>query len=173
MSWLAGLRQRLHEVFHPARAARDADDELRDHFEREVNRQLRDGAAPDEARRRAALRVGNLASAAESVRDERSGRLMADAFADFRYAVRTARHNAGFAAAVVTSLALAVGGSTAVFGIVYATLLRPLPYADPDRLAVVRIWWNDFSARLSPADMNALQEHGAGIAAMAAAEPPY
>jgi predicted permease len=164
MSWLGGLRQRLREVFTPGRDSRDVEDELRDHFEREVRRQLREGAAPDDARRRAVLRAGNLAAAADAVRDERSGRVLADALSDLRLAARTARRHVGFTAAVAASFALGVGGTTAVFGIVHATLLRPLPYADAGRLAVVRIWWNDFSARLSPADMNALQEHGSGIA---------
>ena len=168
MSWMSGWRQRLREIFRPGRAAQDLDDELLDHFEQETRRQIREGAPPDAARRAAAIRVGNLQAAHDAVRDERTGHILRDWVADLRIAARTSRRQLGFTAAVVASLALGVGGTTAVFSVVHAVLLKPLPYAAPDRLAVVRVWWKSFSARLSPADMYTLEETAGDIARVGA-----
>jgi predicted permease len=164
MSWLSGFRQRLYETFLPGRASRDLREELRVHFEHELARQLREGTRPEDAHRAAAARVGNLQATHEAVRDGRAGRLVEDALRDVRLAARTVRRNPGFTAAVVVSLALGVGGTTAVFSLVNAVMVRPLPYVDPDRLAMVRIWWNDFSARLSSVDVATLEEAAAGVA---------
>ena len=168
MSWFSGLRHRLHEALRPGRADRDLDEELRDHLAREVARQSADDVPPGEALRRAALRVGGLQAAKEAVRDERTGHVLRDLVTDLRISARMARRNLGFTATIVVSLALGVGGTTAVFSVVNAVLVRPLPYPDPDRLFMTRVWWNSFSASLSPADFLALQEQSAGIASVGA-----
>ncbi len=168
MSWFSGFRHRLHEALRPGRADRDLDDELRDHLAREVARQSADDVPPGEAMRRAALRVGGLQAAKEAVRDERTGHVLRDLVTDLRISARMARRNLGFTATIVVSLALGVGGTTAVFSVVNAVLVRPLPYPDPDRLFMTRVWWNSFSASLSPADLLALQEQSAGIASVGA-----
>jgi predicted permease len=158
MSWFSALRHRLVEAVRPTQADQELQEELRDHFEREVQRQLRNGVDAAEARRVAAIRAGGPLAAREAVRDGRTGRLLQDLAADLRFAVRALRRAPGFAAAVVVSLALGVGGTTAMFGVVEAVLVRPLPYAEADRLFNLRIWWNDFSSTLSPADFNALED---------------
>jgi predicted permease len=172
MSWLDGIRQRLTEALRPDRADRDLQDELRDHFEREVERQLASGVPAADARRRAHVRTGGMHATRDAVRDGRSGRLVQDAISDVRVAARAAHRNPAFAIAVVVSLALGVGGTTAVFGVVNAVLLRPLPYTQPDHLYMVRIWWNDFSSTLSPADFAAVEEQGADIVSAGAYFPP-
>jgi hypothetical protein len=164
MSRVSGAAQRLREVFGRARLDADLSAELQQHFDHELNRQLASGVPEEEARRRARLRVGRLDLAREAVAGERSGRALADAARDARFAVRALRRNPGFTAAVVISLALGVGGTTAIFGVVYAVLLRPLNYPQPDDLHIVRVWWNDFDASLSPADFFALREHHDGVA---------
>lgn len=158
MSWLHGLRRRIAETLRSRQEDDSLQQELRDHFHREVDRQMREGCSPDEARRRAAIRSGSGTVAREAARDERSGRIVEDALADVRFSARALRRNPGFAAAVVISLALGVGGTTAVFSVVNAVILRPLPYPDADRLFNMRIWWNDFSSTLSPADFETLNE---------------
>jgi predicted permease len=158
MSWLQGIRRRLTEALHPRREDDSLQQELQDHYQREVDRQIRDGLPADEARRRAAVRGGSREAAREAVRDERSGRIFEDTAADLRFSARALRRNPGFTAAVVVSLALGVAGTTAIFSVVNAVILRPLPYPDADRLFNMRIWWNDFSATLSPADFETLDE---------------
>ena len=141
--------------------------ELRDHLAREVDRQSTLDVPAGEARRRAALRVGGLQAAKEAVRDERTGHIFRD-WSPICIAARMARRNPGFTATVVISLALGVGGTTGVFSVVNAVLIRPLPYAEADRLFMTRVWWDAFSASLSPADLLALQEESAGIASAGA-----
>src|SRR3979411_984917 len=74
--------------------------------------------------------------------------------ADLRYAVRLLSRAPGFSLAVVVILALGIGSNTAIFTVLDKTVIRPLPYRDPDRLAML---WEDFSAfgvpkqRVSPA----------------------
>lgn len=158
MSWLQGIRRRLTEALHSRQEDDSLQQELQDHFQREVDRQIRDGLPPDEARRRASVRSGSREVAREAVRDERSGRILEDAAADLRFSARALRRNPGFTAAVVISLALGVGGTTAIFSVVNAVILRPLPYPDADRLFNMRIWWSDFSSTLSPADFETLND---------------
>jgi putative ABC transport system permease protein len=63
---------------------------------------------------------------------------MAGLLQDARYALRTLARRPAFTAAVVLTIALGVGANVAIFGVVRAALLRPLPYAEPDRL--VHLW---------------------------------
>lgn len=165
---IRGFGQWLRVVFRRSRVEDELDEELRDHALRELDRQLCEGLTPQEARRQAALRTGNLEAAKEAVRDERGGRLIADATTDVRVGLRGLRRNRAFAVAVVLSLALGVAGTTAIFSVVQAVLLRSLPYPDARQLHLVRVWWNDFSASPSPADFEAVREQRQAVGAVAA-----
>jgi predicted permease len=169
MSSIRGLVHVLRALFLRARVDAELDAELRDHEAREVERQLRDGAPERDARRQAALRMGSLEAARENVRDERGGRLAADLLSDVRIGWRGLRRNTGLTAAIVLSLGLGDGGTTAVFSVVDAVLLRPLPYPDADRLHFVSIWWNSFQApSISIADIEALRDHARPVATVGA-----
>jgi putative ABC transport system permease protein len=172
MSWIRGFAERLRVVLRFSRVESELERELRDHFEQEVAAQLQAGVPASEARRRAALRMGNLSVLQEEVRDERGGRLLTDAISDVRIGWRFLRRSPGFALAVVLSLALGTGGTTAIFSVVHAVLLRPLPYADPDRLHEIRVAWGDFSATLSAADFLRLRDLRGNTAAVGAFRLP-
>jgi predicted permease len=158
MSFLTGLRHRVRELVNPSEVARELDEELRDHYDHERKRQIDCGLGPDAAERATRIRAGRLDLAREAVAGERTGHLVADLARDLRAAMRAIRRAPGFAAAVVVSLALGIGGTTAIFSVVYGVLLRPLAFDHSDELHIVRVWWNDFSASLSPADYFALRD---------------
>src|SRR5215467_7027029 len=73
-------------------------------------------------------------------------------FLNFRHALRQLRKNAGFAAIAILTLALGIGASTAMFGVLNAVLLRPIPFADPDRL--VRIFSTERGTVVGPSPMD-------------------
>jgi predicted permease len=153
MSWIRGLAQRARALLASARVDVELDEELRDHLQREAERQIGTGLSAVEARREAMLQMGGLEAVKEAVRDARGGRVLADLVGDMGVASRWLRRNPGFTLAVVLSLCLGVGGTTAIFSVVRGVLLRSLPYPQADRLYRVRVYWNDFSANLSRADL--------------------
>jgi hypothetical protein len=118
----------------PAREA-EIVEEWAGHLEQEYQRALFLGASEDEARRRALACLDDESRPEPPVgRGTNPAAFARDFRQDVRYGVRTFARNPGFTALAVLSLALGIGGNTAMFTILSAVLLGPLPYTDSDRL---------------------------------------
>ena len=119
------------------RRERELDAELRDHVERLTAHHVAAGLPHDEARRRALLEFGGIEPLKEACREQRPTHLLDETAQDVRIAARMLRRQPGFTLAVTCTVALGLGASAAVFSIVNAILLRPLPYAEAGRLVHV------------------------------------
>ena len=117
------------------------DDDIREHLERETEENIARGMTPSEARAAARRKFGNVARAMEDTRAVWKWAGLEQFLQDARYGWRGLRRNPGFAVVVVLTLAVAIGLNTAVFSLVNAILIRPLPYPDPDRL----LWVTNYS----------------------------
>ena len=114
------------------------DSELQLHLELETDRLVRAGAGRTEARTAALRSFGGVERVREECRDARRV-AWADALArNVRAAVRMVRRQPGYALAVIGTLGLGIGANTAMFSLVNGVLLKPLPYADAERLVLVR-----------------------------------
>ena len=131
------IRMRLRVLFRRKEVERELEDELRFHLEREAARNLRDGMSQDDARYAALKSFGPLDRSKEECRDARGVRLVQEFLQDLRYGVRLLAKNPAVSLIAIVTLALGIGANTAIFSVVNAFLLRPLPYGDPDRLVMV------------------------------------
>ncbi len=102
-----------------------------------IDENLQAGLSPAEARRLALARFGGLESVKESYRDRRGIPRLETLWQDVRYAVRSLRKNTGATLLGVLIMALGIGANTAVFSVVYAVLLNPLPYPNPERIVML------------------------------------
>jgi putative ABC transport system permease protein len=137
----AHLSSLFRNLFRKSRTERELDDEVRAYVQELTGEKVRSGMCYEDARRAAAIELGGIEQVKEAVRDVRKGHMLEQLLQDVRFAARTLRKNPGFAAVAVLALALAVGANTAMFSVVYGILLRPLPYPDADRIAVVFMHW--------------------------------
>jgi len=130
MSWWRRLAAR-------GRLERELHDELADHLERQTREYMDTGMSEADARRRAAAAFGGREAVKDACRDARGTRWIEDAVRDARYAVRSLRKQPVSAVAATLCLGLAIGATTAIFGLVDAVVLRPLPVSDPHRLVLL------------------------------------
>ena len=134
-------------LFTRPRVERDLDDELRAYLDQLTDEKRAAGMEAAEARRAARIELGGMEQVKEEVRQVRTGQMLEELLQDLRYGMRTLRKNPAFTVVAVLALALGIGANTAMFSVAYGILLRPLPYADADRVAVVymRYFPRDFA----------------------------
>lgn len=144
---------------------------MRFHLDQLIADRVADGLSPEEARYAAERKFGNVGLIQEQSRDARGGRWFENARKDFRHGLRILARAPGFTAAAVASLALGIGANTAMFSVIDTVLLKPLPYAEPERL--VALWTENRALNLTQqpsteaniADWRAASRTLSGIAA--------
>jgi putative ABC transport system permease protein len=124
------------------------DQDIRDHIERETEDNIARGMTPEEARRAARLKFGNVTLVKEDTRRVWNPMWVEQLFQDLRYCARTLRRSPAFTVIVTLTLAVAIGMNTAAFSIVNAVLLKPLTYSSPERWVWVANYNRQFKDEL-------------------------
>jgi putative ABC transport system permease protein len=137
MDTLLRIANTVRSLLFRNRKEAELEHELRLHIELETEKNVREGMTPAEARRKALLDFGGVERFKEQTREARPSRPVEDLLRDLRYAGRRLLRDPGTSATVILCLGLGLGATAGVFSFFFGIVLRPLPFADPDRLAIL------------------------------------
>ena len=168
MSWLRFFRRR--------RADRELQEEIDVFLAEETAENIARGAEPEEARRRARIKLGNSRSVRETLWRQNTISLLDTLGRDLKYAARTLLRTPGFSLVAIAVMALCIGATTSLFTVVRSVLLRPLPFRDPQRLVVIYEHFRDSRSNaqgfnynpVAPADFSDWRTQTHGFEDMAA-----
>lgn len=138
MRWHHRLYVMWRGLFGWSTLDRELNEELKFHFDRQVQSNIESGMTLEQARRAASIAIGNVETIRETSRDERTGAWLRQFGRDLSYGVRLLRKARGFSIAAIAIIALGIGAVTSIFSVVYGVALQPLPFHEPERL--VNIW---------------------------------
>src|SRR5213082_2678482 len=159
----AYFRSLAARFFRRSQTEHDLEEELRSHIQLRADDLERFGLGRAEAERRARIEFGGPERFKEECRDELAGNFIDVLLQDLRFGLRMFRKSPGFAAVVILTVALGIGATTAIFSVVDATLLRPLPYSQPEQLVSIQADLPGLGARdvgISQPEWKDLQESG-------------
>src|SRR5947208_16303616 len=160
---LAYFRSLVARFFHRSQTENDLEEELRSHIQLRAEALERSGLARPEAERRARLEFGSPERFKEECQEAIAGNFIDVLFQDLRFTSRMLRKSPGFAVVVILTIALGIGATTAIFSVVDATLLRPLPYPKSEQLVSIQDNFPGVSAQdvgLSEPEWQDLQRSG-------------
>ena len=145
MAWYHAIRTAFEALTRRGREERRMNDEMQFHLDMEARRLMSEkNLSEDDARWAAKRAFGGVERHKDAVRDERGTSWIEDLVQDARFGLRTLARRPGFTTVASLTLALGIGASTALFGVVKAVLLTPLPYGRPDGIAVLWSAWKGF-----------------------------
>ncbi|MFC1660382.1 ADOP family duplicated permease [Gemmatimonadota bacterium] len=137
MRWISNLVFRLRATLAPGKMERDLSDEMAFHLEMEGRKLVAQGMSPAEAQRQARRTFGEPLREKERARESWGIGLVHDLRSDARHTLRSLRGNPVFSVVTVLTLALGIGGTTAIFSVVNGVLIKPLPYPGAGELVSV------------------------------------